>query len=303
MSGETDLEVLLRSMRPVLDPGEYVYALVDQPPPELLPFAVVREDEGTTILLPRTEADRRGLGYVAVSRRITLEVHSSLQAVGLTAAVSTALAGRGIGCNVIAGVHHDHLFVPNDRAEEALEILRELSERPDSAGAAQRRVNIGVVDVPAQAIQAAEDGSGAAAQPVRVRPATVRDTPALVGLWQAVGLEVRPHEVAAELASVLRRDPDIVLVAEDEHGLAASVFGAHDGRRGWVNRLATRPDRRRQGLARQLMALLEQALSSKGCRKVNLLIEPDNDSVVSFYRAVGYQRDELIFMEKHLQGR
>jgi ribosomal protein S18 acetylase RimI-like enzyme len=141
------------------------------------------------------------------------------------------------------------------------------------------------------------------ARPVRVRRATLQDGPSLIGLWQAAGLDVRPHEVAAELASVLRRDPDIVLVAEDEHGLAASVLGAYDGRRGWVNRLATRPDRRHQGLARQLMALLEQALWSKGCRKVNLLIEPDNDRVVSLYRAIGYQRDELIFMEKHLQGR
>jgi hypothetical protein len=113
MSGETDLEVLLRSMRPVLDASQYVYALVDQPPAELLPFAVVREEEGTTIVLPRTEADRHGLGYAVVSRRITLGVHSSLEAIGLTAAVSTALAGRGISCNLIAGVHHDHLFVPD----------------------------------------------------------------------------------------------------------------------------------------------------------------------------------------------
>jgi uncharacterized protein len=290
-------------MRPVLDASQYVYALVDQLPAELLPFAVVREDEGTTIVLPRTEADRHGLGYVAVSRRITLGVHSSLEAIGLTAAVSTALAGRGISCNVIAGVHHDHLFVPDDRAEEALEVLRKLSERADLASAAHRRANIGVADVPAQATQAVEERHGVTAQLLRVRRAIIQDGPALVGLWQAAGLEVRPHEVAAELASVLRRDPDIVLAAEDEQGLAASVFGAYDGRRGWVNRLATRPDCRRQGLARRLMALLEQALSSKGCRKVNLLIEPDNDSVVSFYRAIGYQRDELIFMEKHLQGR
>jgi uncharacterized protein len=303
MSGETDLEVLLGAMRPVLDTNQYVYALVDQPPAGLLPFAVVREDEGTTIVLPRAEADRHGLRYAAVSRRITLGVHSSLEAVGLTAAVSTALAGRGISCNMIAGVHHDHLFVPDDRAGEALEVLRTLSERTDIAGSADQRADLSVSDVPAQATRAIEDRPGAAAQPVRVRPATVQDGPALIGLWQAAGLEVRPHEVAAELTSVLRRDPDIVLVAEDEHGLGASVFGTYDGRRGWVNRLATRPDRQRQGLARKLMTLLEQALSSKGCRKVNLLIEPDNESVVTFYRAIGYQRDELIFMEKHLQGR
>ena len=300
MSGETDLAVLLRTMQPALDAAQYVYALVEQLPAGLLPRAVVREDEGPTVVLTRDEADRHGLGYAAVCRRITLGVHSSLEAVGLTAAVSTALAGRGISCNVIAGVHHDHLFVPDDQAEQALEALRKLSEGTDSEGAAGRRATSSVAGGPAQAPQAVQDGRGAAARPLRVRRATVQDAPALIGLWESTGLDVRPHEVAGELASVLRRDPDIVLVAEDEHGLAASVFGAYDGRRGWVNRLATRPDRRRQGLARQLMALLEQALSSKGCRKVNLLIEPDNDRVVGFYRAVGYHRDELIFMEKRI---
>jgi hypothetical protein len=255
MSSETDLAVLLGAMRPVLDANQYVYALVDQPPAGLLPFAVVREEEGTSIVLPRAEADRHGLAYALVSRRITLRVHSSLEAVGLTAAVSTALAGRGISCNVIAGVHHDHLFVPDDRADEALEALRTLSERTSSAGATDQRADRNVSDrnvsdVPAQATQAVKDRPGVTAQPGRVRRATVQDSPSLIGLWQAAGLDVPPHDVAAELASVLRRDPDIVLVAEDEHGVAASVFGAYDGRRGWVNRLATRPDRRRQGLAR-----------------------------------------------------
>lgn len=72
-------------------------------------------------MVSRAEAERHGLGdaVVSVCRRITLDVHSSLEAVGLTAAMSATLADRGISCNVIAGVYHDHLFVPDDWAEEA----------------------------------------------------------------------------------------------------------------------------------------------------------------------------------------
>jgi ribosomal protein S18 acetylase RimI-like enzyme len=133
-----------------------------------------------------------------------------------------------------------------------------------------------------------------------LRQASERDAPALIELWRAAGLGFRPEQVAAELAEVTRRDPDIVLVAEDSDGLAASVFGAYDGRRGWVNRLATRPDRRGEGLARALLARLEEALTAKGCRKVNLLITSDNAGVVEFYRGAGYGTADLIFMGKHL---
>jgi hypothetical protein len=128
MPGETNLGVLLRGLRPALDPREYVFALVERVPAGVAPFAVVHEAEGTTIVLPGIEATRHGLAGTVVSRcrHITLTVHSSLEAVGLTAAVSSALADRGIACNVIAGVHHDHLFVPPDQADDALDALRGL---------------------------------------------------------------------------------------------------------------------------------------------------------------------------------
>lgn len=116
-------------MQPVLEDGQYIYAVVDDPPSGLSPFATVREDEGTTVVVRREEADRHGLTSSFVCRRITLRVHSSLEAVGLTAAVSTALARLDISCNGIAGSLHDHLFVPDDRAEDARDALLELSRR------------------------------------------------------------------------------------------------------------------------------------------------------------------------------
>ena len=86
-------------------------------------FAFVREDEGATLVI-RSREDQPGPHFAC----ITLQVHSDLEGVGLTAAVATALAKEGIACNVIAGFHHDHLFVPWDRRVEALAILESLSK-------------------------------------------------------------------------------------------------------------------------------------------------------------------------------
>ncbi|ALN20420.1 acetyltransferase [Ectopseudomonas mendocina] len=129
MSGETNLARLLQSMTPQLNPGQYVFCCV---PAEydcsgLQPIASLRESEGLSLVLPREVADAYNLSYDYVAAWITLEVHSSLAAVGLTASFSTALAQAGISCNVVAGFHHDHLFVPCERAEKALSTLCALS--------------------------------------------------------------------------------------------------------------------------------------------------------------------------------
>ncbi len=129
MHGERDVKQLLASLEPVQRAGDFVFAVVDDV--GLLEVvaaeATVREDEGLTAVLRREEADRRGIAYDYVAAWITLRVHSALDAVGLTAAISTALADAGLSCNVIAGYHHDHLLVPADRAAEAITVLSDLS--------------------------------------------------------------------------------------------------------------------------------------------------------------------------------
>jgi hypothetical protein len=127
--GEQDLQVLLSSAQPELRPGTFVFVVVrDEAHLETLaPDATVREPEGLTAVVRRERADALGLAYEYLAAWIILRVHSQLAAIGLTAAVSTALAGAGISCNVIAGYHHDHLLVPADRAGDALEALAELS--------------------------------------------------------------------------------------------------------------------------------------------------------------------------------
>ena len=128
--GETDLERLLWSMEPALSAEEYVFDLVVEADPRAAgAWATVREDEGLTLILEKRRAERLGLRSEPSFKRITLRVHSSLEAVGLTAAVSSALAREGVSANVVAAYCHDHVFVPSLRADEAVEILKRLSRR------------------------------------------------------------------------------------------------------------------------------------------------------------------------------
>ena len=127
MTGETQLTVLLRTLAPERQPGDYVYATLPALQAELDPILLFRESEGWTHVLRREVADAAGLAYTFPCAWLTLRVHSSLQAVGLTAAAADALADAGIACNAVAAYYHDHLFVPLDRADEASDILRRLS--------------------------------------------------------------------------------------------------------------------------------------------------------------------------------
>lgn len=113
-----DLAGMLAGMAPALDARRWAFVLVEADAPADA-FAVICEDEGTTAIVPRDGGD---------FARITLTVHSALAGVGLTAAVATALSEAGIACNVVAAFHHDHLFVPWARAEEALDVLQRLSK-------------------------------------------------------------------------------------------------------------------------------------------------------------------------------
>lgn len=128
MPGETDLRRLLGALDPIVVPGAFVVVTAMEPL-SVAAMATVREAEGVAHVLSRRDADRLGLTYDLVTRWITLRVHSSLEAVGLTAAVATALADVGISANVLAGHHHDHLLVPFDRTDEAVAVLRSLSDR------------------------------------------------------------------------------------------------------------------------------------------------------------------------------
>ncbi len=133
MAGVTDLEQLLATLEPQVRDGEYVYVAAPDSSSDssavLGAEAVIHEAEGSAMVLRREVADEAGLTYDVVLSWITLTVHSSLEAVGLTAAFSTALGDAGISCNVLAGLHHDHVLVPVGHRDDAVAVLRELSGR------------------------------------------------------------------------------------------------------------------------------------------------------------------------------
>jgi uncharacterized protein len=130
---------LLRHLQPKLHEGIYVFASIphDSDISSLNPIGTFREAEGLTVIVEESIALRAQLKILFRAAWITLEVHSELAVVGLTAVVSTALAKEGIACNMVAGAFHDHLFVPVEVAGRAVEVLKLLQARfaADGAGA------------------------------------------------------------------------------------------------------------------------------------------------------------------------
>lgn len=133
MAGETDLSKLLSSMEPKLLDGDYVFCTMANgrygDHPELAPIASFAETEGLTLVIPKHLAEQHGIPFEGVFRCITLSVHSSLEAVGLTATVATKLAEKGISANVIAAFYHDHIFVQANRAEATMAALEKLAQK------------------------------------------------------------------------------------------------------------------------------------------------------------------------------
>jgi len=130
MAAETDLSKLLKTMRPTLNDGEYVFCTM--PAAQVIdPSKIIglfKEKEGLTVILDKNVADSLNLNYTYIAAWITLTVHSSLEAVGLTAAFSNALAKAEISCNVVAAYYHDHIFVAKQGAEKAMRVLEQLAK-------------------------------------------------------------------------------------------------------------------------------------------------------------------------------
>ncbi|UOX33027.1 ACT domain-containing protein [Flavobacterium sediminilitoris] len=130
MNGEKNLEILLKTMKPKHNVGEFVFCEIEDLEKIKLNEIVMsfREEESITIITKIEIADKLNLKYSFIASWITLTVHSSLEAVGLTAAFSKALSENGISCNVVAAFYHDHIFVDKNDTEKAMEILNKFSE-------------------------------------------------------------------------------------------------------------------------------------------------------------------------------
>lgn len=126
--GETNLEKILANLQPILAQELYVFCFLDCPClPDFPVRACIGEQEGMTLIMRQEEADLQGFSYEGVWRLITRRVHSSLQAVGLTARVSTLLSDAGISANMVAGYYHDHMFVPAGAAMASCDLLSQLA--------------------------------------------------------------------------------------------------------------------------------------------------------------------------------
>lgn len=130
MPGEKDLNKLLKTMKPKLNEGDFVFCTVNNLGSLSFNDIVLffKEEEGITVVLEKESADQLKLAYSFVASWITLTVHSSLEAVGLTAAFSKVLSDAGISCNVVAAYYHDHIFVDKKDAAKAMVILNKFSE-------------------------------------------------------------------------------------------------------------------------------------------------------------------------------
>lgn len=135
MTGERDLDALLSHMRPEILDGIFVFCTLAPNasiPATISPMLTFREREGTTLVMLHEQAERAGLRHEFPSRLITLTVRSALDAVGFLAAITARLAEAGISVNAVSAFYHDHLFVPADRADEAMAVLREMSKATHS---------------------------------------------------------------------------------------------------------------------------------------------------------------------------
>ncbi|HCW84991.1 MAG: ACT domain-containing protein [Planktotalea sp.] len=137
MSGEHDLQTLLCGMSAQLVEGVYVFVTIPEGamPQDLTPRMVFRESEGVTLIVLQDEAVAHRLPHEFPSRMITLNVHSSLDAVGFIALIATKLAAAGMGVNPVAGFFHDHIFIPEARAEDAMNLLQDLADQGSETAA------------------------------------------------------------------------------------------------------------------------------------------------------------------------
>ena len=136
MAGEKNLAEMIKGMTPKLNEGEYVFITLTDAnqisrADTLCEF---KEQEGTTVIIAKQKADALRLSYEYVASWITLEIHSSLEGVGLTALFSSELAKNNISCNVVAAYYHDHIFVDHKDAEKAVTVLRQLSKKYSENG-------------------------------------------------------------------------------------------------------------------------------------------------------------------------
>ena len=133
-----------------------------------------------------------------------------------------------------------------------------------------------------------------------IRPFAIADSEEVIAIWQACGLTVPWNDPHKDIARKMEVNPELFLVAEVDGRIAGTVMGGYEGHRGWINYLAVAPDFQRQRIGVALMQEVEAKLQALGCPKINLQVRPDNNTVLAFYRGLGYAIEERVSLGKRL---
>jgi ribosomal protein S18 acetylase RimI-like enzyme len=136
---------------------------------------------------------------------------------------------------------------------------------------------------------------------MHIRPFQPPDEPAVIDLWQRCNLLHPQNDPHKDIARKLAVQPELFLVALDNNAIIGTVMAGYEGHRGWINYLAVDPQKRYQGIGRELMNQAERSLRALGCPKINLQVRTTNEAVLAFYRAIGFTVDDVISMGKRLQ--
>jgi ribosomal protein S18 acetylase RimI-like enzyme len=131
-----------------------------------------------------------------------------------------------------------------------------------------------------------------------IREFKMTDYPLVISLWKEAGLTISPTDNPESLKKMLEYNPDLFLIAQETDNIIGVVMGTFDGRRGWINHLAVKPDQQGTGIGSLLIEEVEKRFKAKGCEKVNLLIQRSNEKVQAFYEKQGYTSADVIFMGK-----
>lgn len=280
----TDLALLLRSLAPVLHPD--VYAFVSLPEDSRVDaadlVASIREPEGLSIIVERAAAERAGLRPAFLCRWVTLTVPSDLTAIGLTAAVARVLADARLSCNVVAGTHHDHLFVPADQADAAMAVL----ERLQASASAPPRLAPRLAPA---LIRLLDPSDVVAFRDLRLL--ALSESPTAFGTSVEDERAVPLASFAARLTAGSLRRFFGAFHGDVLGGMVGLVgeAGAKERHRLSLRSMYVHPDHRGRGLGRALVAhALAVADADAGVRQVTLAVTAGNSNARALYEAFGF---------------
>lgn len=136
---------------------------------------------------------------------------------------------------------------------------------------------------------------------MNIRPYEETDREAVIALWNQCGLVVPQNDPHKDIDRKLKVDADLFLVGVVNNDVVATVMGGYEGHRGWINYLAVSPDYQRKGYGQAMMKAVEALIITKGCPKINLQVRNTNQTVIEFYKAIGYGNDDVVGLGKRFE--